>query len=219
MMLWLRLLVPIGIGLAAGLLNWMALSAEVARFDYVRLKTDVRAGELLEDGLFESIECNADWKTTAIPYARRGILYGLAVPRDLKQGDLLLWRDVRSSGNLDLKAGETALNLSLDGIPFEPGLIRIGSHLGFAIGSRPDEEGNRIFPDNFELLGPFRIVSVGERTNDGESDLSTDSRVISVAASLASDGRLGNNGSRLLAANLSESIVAVTYYPPPKPNP
>ena len=182
-----KLLIPIGLGVLAFGLNWMAVQPQMGR-DFVTVNQDVALDkELTESQLaqFKIVGQEFDHlKQTLVPWEERAALLGLPVRRDLKKGDVVLWQDVRYvSADFLPAADEVPLHISLEGVDYEPSLLKVGNQVGIVVPVSPKVQAtgdgtisaavlSAELNAQFEELGPFRILSIGERTlqKPGESD-------------------------------------------------
>lgn len=209
---WLKFLIPIGLGLAAAALNLAAVSqSRPETWRGVRVARDLAAGEVLGAADLEPAELTGDpgsLARTAIPWSSMGILLARPVPRALRAGDLVLWRDaVPEPEELSAAPGEKALMIALEGIAVQPTLLRVGDGVGFLVAADDDEpslppaaeeEGNG--PADYRYLGPFSLLSVGERLSRDAGSRGGDPRVISVAVRIDDEGRLDDRARRLVHA-------------------
>lgn len=204
---WLKFLIPIGLGLAAAALNLAAVSqSRPETWRGVRVARDLAAGEVLGAADLEPAELTGDpgsLARTAIPWSSMGILLARPVPRALRAGDLVLWRDaVPEPEELSAAPGEKALMIALEGIAVQPTLLRVGDDVGFLVAD-DDEPSPSVEGDgsaDYLYLGPFSLLSVGERLSRGAGSGGGDPRVISVAVRVDDQGRLDDRARRLVFA-------------------
>lgn len=207
-MKWLRILIPLVIGVAAAGLNWVVLNSRAPAKTFVRVNTPVKANTTIEEGVLDKVELSGDLESlekTAVPYSMRAVLFGRYLLRDLHKNDIILWQDtIASRGELN----EPALPIPLEGMNVVPALLQVGDQIGFlaARGSKPTNSGANTAEPELDLIGPFRILSVGDqvyrlegadtRTSKGTSD-----RIITIAVKLANDRQIDDpNIGKLLAA-------------------
>lgn len=197
----LKLLIPLGLGVAAACLNWWALENKIAPVNYVKVKEGIRAGERFREDNLDKLAFRGDegsLKETAVPYRHRAVLYNTPSLRDLKKGDLVLWRDIHPH----LETGEDQLPISLEGVSVvHPRLLAVGNEVVFVIdreaskstktGSSSTESNNSPARSDFRYIGPFRIVTVdGQVARAENSSGRGGQRLITVAVR-----REGENGS------------------------
>jgi hypothetical protein len=195
----LKLLIPIALGIVAAAVNWFALQEKTAPGVYLKVKEDIRAGQPFTADILDRLEVPGDsgsLRETAVPYRDKAVLYNSPSLRDLKKGDLVLWRDVKPQ----MVPGEDQLPISLEGISVvHPRLLAVGNEVTFVI----DRNGNKTAapssstggtkssesrPD-LTYIGPFRIVTVDGQVARPEKESRGGERLITLAIR-----RLGENG-------------------------
>jgi hypothetical protein len=154
-----KLLIPIGLGIAAAVVNWLAVSRQTDPVFFTVAKEDLAAGAYLLPRTVEKKPLPSqyrDLKNTAVLFEEFGAVENSRVQRPLKKGDLIFYADcARDQHHLTLRPGESAVPMSLAGIPMEPGVIRVGNMIEFLIPVKTDDG------DVDEWVGPFRVISVG----------------------------------------------------------
>lgn len=217
---WLKLGIPVLIGVAAAALNYYAMSGVQKTSPFVVVKDDVKAGDRFEEENLDKVDLPGDqgaMAQTAIPYDGRAVLYGRPALRDLKKNDLVLWRDATPSpGDLTARPGEEALPVSLEGLHVEPKLIQVGDQIGFLIVNppppptsptppKPTEPPKPVEP---EYIGPFRVLSIGDvvnrRPGDSKEARGGDVRTITIALKLDGKSIADDNMRKFLAAKYTE---------------
>jgi hypothetical protein len=234
----IRILIPLGLAILAGLLNLMAFRGGAAPIEVVTASQDLPADTVLHGDQLQSTPLRADPDVigrSVVRYADRGAaLLGRKIKRSVKAGELIFFEDVRQEGGeglrQNLRPGEVALLVSLERIPYSPNLLNIGTEVGFVlgdpsqVGSAPAGQGKDptpVDPKAQRILGPFRIVSVGDSTEPREAQPSgqvEERKVISVAIQPNKDGLLGERDTSLVNAlkvtEGKQSVVAVVVYAP-----
>jgi hypothetical protein len=125
---------------------------------------------------------------------------------------VILRQDLIAGRSLDLKPNEIAVNVSLDGVQYESSLLKVGSNIGFVV--RSEAAGPSVAKSGSEVLGPYRLVSIGSAIVPSQSATSGRSATISVAVDFDKTNRmLQEMGDRLVQAKLNRQIVAVAFYP------
>ncbi|MBL8794120.1 MAG: hypothetical protein JNM56_09455 [Planctomycetia bacterium] len=232
----MKLLVPILLGVAAGGLNWFVMTVKTSPRSFVAVSEDVKAGERFDEEKLKKLPVSGDVASlaeTAVPWEHRAVLFDRTSHRDLMKGDVVLWRDSSPpTAALAAREDELALAISLEGVGFVPRLLLVGDEVGFLIGKpgraklktepglpeRPPED------PEFEYVGPFRVLSVGERIGRKAGDepgdgRDTDNKVITVAIQLQGPDRVPDAKTRrLLAAQQAgpesqRRVVAVVLKP------
>jgi hypothetical protein len=175
-----RLLIPVGLAIAAAVANYLSMTAGTRPTAFVQATRDLKSGESFADSNLGKLDLPAafhDLRATAIPYEHVGVLYGQPAPRDFRKGDIIFWRDSPESGpQIHLGPDEDVVPISLEHVEVVPALLRIGSEVSFRF-KRLDDQAE---PD---WIGPFRIVSIGNRLSEEKESASAygTSKTISVA--------------------------------------
>lgn len=224
----LKLALPVGLAVVAGGLNYLALKQPT--HDYVSIKTAILAGERFPDVEAEFVKFTVNKEIPgAILWKDLGVLHKGIVPHSLEAGDVLLLRDIAESvQRLELGPTEVAINISLEGVRFEPRLLKVGDQVGFAVRSgslsqgTSEKVGTSGVGVSYEVLGPFQIVSLADqvrsssRYTEDSSSRSAPMTTISVAGSWnKDDSLLDRKSSRLIESNRTQAIGAVVLYPKP----
>lgn len=183
----LKLAIPLGLGLAAALVNMMVLKARTNAVTFIQAAEFIPLGQPFTLENLKELPLpgtQADLlKDTAIPYESLGTLLGQSALRDFEQGDIVFFRDFDLQGEtLQLRPGEVAQPLAISGLDVPPKILRIGFELDFLMQLDPNAQA--------EWVGPLRVVSVGDRVaNSIEGQGSGGSaNVILVAVKLGPNG-------------------------------
>jgi hypothetical protein len=241
---WIKLLVPVLLGLFAVYVNSSVINRKLQPRDLVIVRGNLKAGEVFSSSSIQraSFPGNiADLFATAIPWQERAVLIGREVPRDLREGDLVLWRDATPPAReLQPEEGEVSLPVSLSNIDFVPQFILVGEEIGFFVDGnklkgaatrtvRPDfGTGTDVaidIPDFSQsgvvtpvYVGPFRVLSVGRRLTRTEGDepgtRGGDSRILTVATKLDASGNADPNADKLLRVSNGQSggLLAIVLH-------
>lgn len=214
----LKLAVPIGLGIVATVLNFMAGATSQKPVYFVAAKTDIAAGTPFSDDVLISIPVPSSavgtLKGAAFTYDERAVLLGRPCPRELKKGEIIFYQDASpKEPELDLHADEVAEFLSLEGITNNlPKVLKVGDKIGFYVPVAPPTDGKgdplKAGKMEIEYIGPFRIVSIGGRiTRDVSGKMSAatgETREIGFAVKKTGD-RLDEKVKRLFEARLAQS--------------
>lgn len=232
---WVRLSLPIGLGLIAGVLNWTATSAKLRPLVCVGITGSLERGASFREEQLAPVEIRGDLqqlREVAIPWDDRALLYGRQTPRDFSDGDLLLWRDATPlPKEIVAEQGEVLIHVSLGSITMVPDFIRVNQHIGFMVrqerrsGPKDDDlERAALLAHKAELLGPFVVKAIGTRIVDGDQrDQSKgDPRTLTIPVKyLQSLKQLEDKADRLqsaLSGHGPETIVGVVLFPDGSPS-
>jgi hypothetical protein len=177
----LKLVIPLILGLIAGLFNFLALKSAVQEVSFVKASREIEIGETFDEGSVEELPMMAKYaetlKDSAVLYQDLGLLSGQRTTRTIQAGDIIFYRDTESlQGELyDFREGDkAALPVSLEGVTTPP-KMRVGDHVELKIPVSPTSSGGA----SSRWIGPFRLVSVGEEVSNSAEI--TESTRISVA--------------------------------------
>ncbi len=155
MNVWYRLGIPVIIGLAAAVFNFMAIIAKVQPQIYAALTRQVSKGFPISEGDFFPVKVcvdNADLARAAVHWEDRMVLANTRAAYDLKAGQVLLYSDVRAlaiSPPLDAEAYDLSLTReqarSLES-------VRIGDQVSFLL-----KVPGKVAP---ETLGRFLVLNL-----------------------------------------------------------
>jgi hypothetical protein len=230
----LRVVLPIVLGIAAAVLNFMVLRGSTAPLELTAVRLEVKAGTELNEDMLERVSVRADQQIfkSAVPHAERGLLLGRRVTRSLNAGEVVLYTDMHKLDeeniSLYLKPGESTLTVPVKSSRIAKGLER-GASVGILVAMRP--AGGMKLPVSGsaplarQMLGPFRLLSRGTPTDPSRSASLGDVQMAIVAVMRMSDGRLNPEVAALdeaIAATMSPGggyeggVLAIEYYQPAK---
>jgi hypothetical protein len=213
---WLKLMIPIVLGIAAGVANYLVLTSKTSRprTAYLTVKSEIKAGQPFKQGQFTVLEVEEETagqlSSAVMRYADRAVLYDRPSRRSLKAGDLVLHQDAgQANWEQELKEGEAVLPYALDGITTVEDLIAVGSNVGFFIlsGEKPTPGATRLPERNAEYVGPFRVVGVGTRIDPlapAGSRSGGQSKVLSLAIKMDRENKPDLLAQRLLMVRKAE---------------
>lgn len=210
-------ILPILLGIAAGVLNFIALRGEVN--EYVIAKNEIQVGDAFKESQFEKVTVRGKIHG-AIPWADNAVLNGLFAPRQINKGEYIFRQDIlrKSIEPISVKPDEVVITVSLDGVKFEEKLIRIGQRIGFAIREgemqsaiKSKESSQTAVPPTYKSIGSWQVFALGSVTNDdgllGESNSGRPSTL-----SIVVPKNLDSNVNLLLEANSQRRIAAVVLH-------
>jgi hypothetical protein len=161
-MTW-RILVPLILAFAAGLINFVVVYGLVAPLELVAVNQDVKAGETITEAMLDRLTVRADRKLFAsvVAYPDRGVIIGGRLSRALKSGEAVLFTDVQLETSDDfrnaLRPEEDTMTIAVRPPRIAPGL-RQGDQVIFTM---PAPAGAA--DPSPRRLGPFRLLGFGER--------------------------------------------------------
>lgn len=224
---WIRVGLPIGLGLLAGVMNWITVQSKLKPVAFVSVNRSIPRGEIIRPSDLVRVEASGDTSRllrAIVPWEERSIAYDTLASRDLLANDLLLLSDTKPHAGLQLGPYEREVTFPLPStIPLTQ--IFAGHSVSFhlALGRGSERTGTsqdaRNFDDSdhsFRALGPFRVSAVcGDQTasmvGEGSRDRE-DKHSLSIVVRVDSTGQYGEDVKRLLDAARSdgrERIVAV----------
>ena len=178
------LIIAVGLGVLAALLNWGYLASRASQEDTVAFlgiekgKT-VNRGEVLRDedlvAVRIPVHAVGNLKDLAVSYNDKQTVVGQPVWRTMTGVCLLLNEDLKTPPQeLKLGEGETAMWIPVDTRTFVPSLVMPGDTVSFLVGrpqaptlARRDnfESAKADSPqsDEPETIGPFKILALGNR--------------------------------------------------------
>jgi hypothetical protein len=178
----LRLLIPIGLAVVAAIVNYLTMTSATRPVNFVQVTGNLKVGEPFSESNLGRLQLPATFEglsKTAVPFEHIGVLYGQPASREFRAGDVVFWRD-SAEGNLQirLEPDEEIMPVPLGRVETIPALLRIGGAISFRF-KRTDGHDK----SEAEWIGPFRIVSVGNRfTDDKEGSPSSENlKLVSVA--------------------------------------
>jgi hypothetical protein len=224
MKILLNILLPVGLALAAGILNYAVLAKTAVTHSYIKVTQDLKLGETFDLAMFEEVEVTAI-VSGAVPWEDRNVLATLRTPRPMQTADWIMYSDVvpQEEHGIQLEKDEVALNVSLEGVVIEPKLLKIGQPIGFVIRkSDPQtdlekETGKARGKGEYQIVGPFRLVTLGDafmhEVETEEHGEASPPKTISVAVP-GTDGKTLNPDSQLLAQAVEQTLItAIVLYP------
>ncbi|MEZ6088842.1 MAG: SAF domain-containing protein [Pirellulaceae bacterium] len=159
-----KLLIAVGLGALAAVLNFMSISQKQKPVKFATVSKAVKQGEQITTDLLTSVEVPAHFaqslQKSVVPFSEMAVLSGKYANRDIEAGELILWEDAPIRGpQYDLQAGETAVFIDVGNSAVSN--IAVGELVSFRIYS--DETGT-----DARWLGPFRLVTVGDKRRLGD---------------------------------------------------
>lgn len=197
--------IPICLGVAAAILNLMAVRSATSTVDLTVVNADVKAGTPLTEDMLGRLTVRADKDVfrSAVRYEDRGVLVGRPVARPLVAQEVVLLADIRLSGTFDVRAnlrpGERSLTLTVKTTRIVPGL-RVGDEVDVVLSGDPDPPAESGDPPRrptpaarggrtLGTVGPFRVVGLGERPEGTSGAYRVEDRQVVIAYGAATPVR------------------------------
>lgn len=216
------LLLSLGLGLAGAICNWMyleRLAGKENRVSFIAIKADyqinigdtLREDQLVKIDIPQSAVGNLD--QVAPRWKDLSLVVGATSTRSYRGGELVLQQDIRTPGAKDLneKIGknEVAIWIPIDMRTFNSSRVNPNDEVSFVLPrvggptQLPVAENVQTPPtnSNSEIVGPFRILEIGNRTGRPEVQRAAGARQsidssITVVAKLE-NGRLDAKSERI----------------------
>lgn len=181
------ILISIGLGLAGAICNWMyleRLAGKEAKVSFIAIKSDVQlnVGDILREDHLVRIDIPrsavGNLEQVAPRYDKRVLVIGFPTTRSFQGGELVLGQDIRTPATKDLNeklgANEVALWIPVDTRTFNSSRVNPDDEISFVLPraggtmSSGGEEGAPVATSSSEIVGPFRILEIGNRTGRPE---------------------------------------------------
>lgn len=185
------LLIALGLGIAGVFCNWLYLAQkglEIERVQFIVVDdgTKINAGDRFVRSHFRpiSIPRNAvgDLEKGAPKWDELQTVVGTAATKSYGPGEIILRQDLRTPPETDIKKllapDERVLWIPVDTRTFVPSLVNAGDQVSFVVprlkpAAQPAEEAGdnarpRVTEPSTEIVGPFRILALGNRLGSAE---------------------------------------------------
>lgn len=103
---WSRLILPLGFGLLAATVNWVAMSRHIKPDEFVVMSSEVMAGDVIDESHIQKLSSNFQVDslgTVVIPWRERYLILGRVATRRMVKGDPVMRRDV-TPDQIDFRA-------------------------------------------------------------------------------------------------------------------
>ncbi|MGE5192822.1 MAG: hypothetical protein ACM3U2_09985 [Deltaproteobacteria bacterium] len=183
------LLIAVGLGIVGAFCNWMYLAQmgkDMQTLDFIGVSDNVKinAGDKFSEAHFMKVSIpgnnlgNLD--KVAVKWEARATVVGQPATKSYSPGEILLWHDLRTPPELDIKkllsADERVLWIPVDTRTFVPALVNAGDNVSFIVprvgGTFPtpadDPAAAGKAAPMTETIGPFRILALGNRLGSPE---------------------------------------------------
>ena len=235
------LILAIGLGVAGALFNWAYLynrSRDVEKINFIGIApgATINRGEVLREDQLVPVGIPERWvgnlKDFALLYDTRQTVTGSPVWRTIGGETLLLAEDLKTPPQeLKLGEGEKGMWISVGTRAIVPSLVMPGDTVSFVVSrsqvgaptpakppEQPGGEGAGNEPASaptgpMEIIGPFRVLSLGNRLGSPEvmraAKIPQVQEMILTVAVKVVGGQLEPKAQKLLQANNANNIVGI----------
>ncbi len=184
------ILLSIGLGLAGAVCNWMyleRLAGREAKLSFIAIRSDVQinVGDTLREDQLVKIDIPksavGNLEQVATLWSDLKVVSGWPSTRSFRGGELVLHQDIKTPGAKDLneKLGkdEVALWIPIDMRTFNSARVNPDDEVSFILPKTGgltmapgtgDQGGTMTVSANSDIVGPFRILEIGNRTGRPE---------------------------------------------------
>lgn len=231
------LIIAAGLGIVGAICNWFYLSRQASQmekesFVAVRSTVQLNLGDQFKESHLIQVQIPRDnlgnLNEVGIPWKNVAAVVGLPATKAYRGGELLLYQDLQSPSERDfshlLAKDEVARWVPVDSQSFVPERISPGNLISFI--TRSDgaarSPGNSTQPlvtsSGTDIIGPFRILSLGARTGDRDVRLASSRKsgqesLIGIRVRVV-DGKLDAKAERLFQVlSSNNSPLQVLLHP------
>ncbi len=184
------LLIAIGLGIAGAFCNWLYLAnkgQELEMVEFIAIADDVKInpGDKFNESQFMKLKIpkNAvlagNLEKVAVLWRDMSTIVGEPATKSYSPGEILLQKQIRTPPEMDIKkllmADERLLWIPVDTRTFVSSLVNAGDQVSFivprltpAAPTEADENAEKKVASSTELIGPFRILALGNRLGSQE---------------------------------------------------
>jgi hypothetical protein len=182
------LLIAVGLGIVGAFCNWMYLAQmgkDMQTVDFIAVSENakVNVGDKFTREHFIPVSIPGknlgNLQTAAVKWEALATVVGQPATKPYGPGEILLWHDLRTPPEMDIKrllaADERVLWIPVDTRTFVPSLVNAGDNVSFIVprvgGTFPTPAGDETpgkAPAMTETIGPFRILALGNRLGSQE---------------------------------------------------
>jgi len=235
------IIIAAALALTGGICNWLYLQKQAdnyRRVGFVKVKSDLRLGDQFKPDHLEQVQFpeaflgNLD--TVAVRWSDKDSIIGTRATRKYVRDQLVLHEDLRTPParpiNELLGKNEREMTLPIDNRMFNPGHVNPGDEVSFwfpRVARSPavaGSEDNPVPNDEEEIIGPFRILAIGNRRGSREVQKAAGQRAgsessISISITIQDNGQPEARASRLklLFAMTNGKGVQILLHPTAKP--
>lgn len=181
---WLRLSIPVLLGIAAAIINACTVTSRISPRSFVRVVVDLEPGQQLTKDAIEPMVLSGVPESASqslVPWEHKAVLLQRPATNVLHAGDPVFWRDFAPVSALTAKPGHRLFSISLAGMTIVPEFIRVGTEVDFIMAARDELE---LSPPAFdEEAGPGEEATVPQpaatrRHSPGPQEPSVDVKLL-----------------------------------------
>ncbi len=176
------------LALTGGICNWLYLANQADRYERLAFMIvqaeQIRAGDRFKEEHFTKVEIPrnnlGNLEAIAVKWSDRVTVYSQVATRDLVRDQLLLREDLKTPAQQNINeligSDELAISVTIDPRTFNPQLVNPGDLVSFrvprnslptpATGVGAADPTEQALTD--EIIGPFRILALGNRKGRSE---------------------------------------------------
>ncbi len=204
---WLKLSIPLFLGLVAAFINAWTVTSKTAPRSFVRLTVDMHPGQSLTNDVVERFVIHGmsdSSDQTLVPWKDKAVLLNRPATAELHAGDPVFWRDFAPVTQLENRPGEQLFPISLAQLAFIPNFIRVGSEIDFIMGTRDEPMSRSLEPTVAEgtsqsLMPPAQASSRPPHSASASPQVSVDLigpfRVAAVGLRVTPGGEIDNEAA------------------------
>lgn len=184
------IIIALALAIAGGICNWMYLANQADRYErmaFIKVKVDeIRVGDKFNEEHFDKVEIprNAlgNIETTAVKWTDKNTVVGKVAIRNYARDQILLHEDLRTPPttplNQSILENERIFWMPIDPRTLNPQQINPGDKISFRVprnylalagnGAGNTKPEGAAEPLGEEIIGPFRILALGNRRGSVE---------------------------------------------------
>jgi hypothetical protein len=210
-----RVLIPVALGLLAGVLNFLAVRGATAPLEIIAVSRPINFGEVLELKDLEKLAIRADDKllSNAVPWSKCGDVVGRRVNRTLKEKEILFFRDALGELGEDISAnlepGYRSQMVVVKTTRIVPGL-RVGETVVFVIKSADaSPPGKLVSPAR---VGPFKVIGLTEDPDGPTTGPDRQSKVVVAVPKEATTAKEGTTLKEAQQLEAADQVLGVEIF-------
>jgi Flp pilus assembly protein CpaB len=179
------IIIAVALGIVGAICNWAYLAQQASRMEKVSFlaldnNAQLNVGDRFQKSHFQKVDIPRDnlgnLNEVAVLYREIDSVVGMAATKAYRGNEILLQQDLLTPGERDLShllaENEVARWVPIDSGSFVPERVSPGNLISFIVSGpgTASTQGNSAEPiitsSSTQIIGPFRILSLGARTGD-----------------------------------------------------